>query len=125
MLNGMFRHRAISFRISCLNSAYPVAGCSALICDGSHPSGPKMAMFGSNSIVAIGSTSAASPPGGAIVFMKTAMSAADSAAAMTASVYRLSWAKRGNAGRMSGRPRDWPGRSARNQWIIASAGTRS
>jgi len=44
----------------------------------------KMAMFGENSISVMGSTSAASPPAGALVFISTAMLAALSAAAITA-----------------------------------------
>ncbi len=44
-----------------------------------------------------------------------AKSAAASAAASTASVKRRSCANSGSAGMMSGTPRAWPGRSARNQ----------
>ena len=126
MLYGMFRQRAISLRISRLNIV--VGGRRLLGLDlraAPSPPGRRRPCCGSNSIVAIGSTSAASPPAGALVFMKTAKLAADSAAAITASVYRRSWAKSGRAGRMSGRPRRWPGRSARNQWIMLAAGTRS
>jgi len=63
--------------------------------------------------MSMGSSGSASPLAGASVYSTAAKSAAVSAAAITASVYRRSCANSGSAGVMSGIPRRWPGRSAR------------
>ena len=55
--------------------------------------------------MSMGSSGSASPLAGASVYSTAAKSAAVSAAAITASVYRRSWAKSGSAGVMSGIPR--------------------